>query len=170
MDNTLHSIENCDSEDLAIEIQNELMAGDYIRKTKKKTSRRLPPSKPHRFVSSDNHEMYVGRNNKQNDELTMRFAKADDIWLHTKDIPGSHVIIKTKNNKVSDKAIGEGALLAAWYSKAKNSSNVPVDYTKRKNIRKPNGSKPGYVIFLSNSTVNVTCTKEDFVNIKKEDI
>ncbi len=170
LDSTLHSIENCDSEDLAIEIQNELMANGYIRKTKNKTSRKLPPSKPHRFVSSDNHEIYVGRNNKQNDELTMRFARSNDVWLHTKDIPGSHVIIRAKNNTVSDKAIKEGAFLAAWYSKARNSSHVPVDYTQRKNMRKPNGAKPGYVIFLSNFTINVTCTKEEFAKIRKEDI
>ncbi len=170
LDNTLHAIENCDSEDLAMEIQSELMDTGYIRHSKKKTQRKLPPSKPHRFLSSDGHEIYVGRNNKQNDELTMRFARADDIWLHTKDIPGSHVIIRAKNNTVSQKAINEGAFLAAWYSKAKNSSNVPVDYTERRNIRKPNGSKPGYVIFLSNSTINVTCTKEGFANIQKEDI
>ena len=170
LDNTLHAIENCDSEDLAIEIQSELMDTGYIRHSKKKTQRKLPPSKPHRFLSSDGHEIYVGRNNKQNDELTMRFARADDIWLHTKDIPGSHVIIRAKNNTVSQKAINDGAFLAAWFSKARNSSNVPVDYTERRNIRKPNGSKPGYVIFLSNSTINVTCTKEGFAKIKKEDI
>jgi predicted ribosome quality control (RQC) complex YloA/Tae2 family protein len=170
LDNTMHSIENCDSEDLAIEIQNELMAGGYIKKSNKKTSRKLPPSKPHRFISSDGHEMYVGRNNKQNDELTMRFARADDIWLHTKDIPGSHVIIRAKNNNVSQKAINEGAILATWFSKGRNSSNVPVDYTQRRNIRKPNGSKPGYVIFLKNSTINVTCTKEQFAKIEKQDI
>ncbi len=170
LDNTLHSIENCDSEDLAIEIQTELMQGGYIRYSNKKTSRKLPPSKPHRFISSDGHEIYIGRNNKQNDELTMRFARADDIWLHTKDIPGSHVIIRTKNNEVSQKAIDEGAFLAAWFSKARNSSNVPVDYTQRRNIRKPNGSKPGYVIYLTNSTINVTCTKEQFSKIQKQDL
>ena len=170
LDNTLHAIENCDSEDLALEIQTELMDGGYIRHSKKKTSRKLPPSKPHRFLSSDGHEIYVGRNNKQNDVLTMRFARADDIWLHTKDIPGSHVIIRAKNNNVSQKAVNEGAFLAAWFSKARNSSNVPVDYTQRRNIRKPNGSKPGYVIYLSNSTANVTCTKEQFAKIKKEDL
>ena len=167
LENTLHDIENCDSEDLAIEIQSELMRGGYIRNSKKKTSRRLPPSKPHRFLSSDGHEIYVGRNNTQNDELTMRFARADDIWLHTKDIPGSHVIIRAKNNTVSQKAINEGAFLAAWFSKARSSSNVPVDYTQKRNIRKPNGAKPGFVIFLSNSTINVTCTKEEFAKIEK---
>ncbi len=167
LENTLHAIESCDSEDLAIEIQNELMQGGYIRNSKKKTSRKLPPSKPHRFLSSDGHEIYVGRNNTQNDQLTMRFARADDIWLHTKDIPGSHVIIRAKNNTVSQKAINEGAFLAAWFSKARNSSNVPVDYTQKRNIRKPNGSKPGYVIFLSNSTINVTCNKEEFAKIEK---
>lgn len=170
LDNTLHAVETCDSEDLAIEIQTELMDGGYIRHSKKKTSRKLPPSKPHRFLSSDGHEIYVGRNNKQNDELTMRFARAGDIWLHTKDIPGSHVIIRAKNNAVSEKAIGEGAFLAAWFSKARSSSHVPVDYTQRKNIRKPNGSKPGYVIYLTNSTINITCTKEEFAKFKKEDI
>ncbi len=156
LENIVHLIDSCDSEDLAIEIQNELMDGGYIKKSRKKVSRKLPPSKPHHFLSSDNHDIYVGRNNKQNDELTMRFARSDDIWLHTKNIPGSHVIIRTKNNTVSQKAIADGAFLAVWFSKARNSSSVPVDYTKRKNIRKPNGSKPGYVIYLTNSTINIT--------------
>lgn len=169
LDGILHLLDNCDSEDLAIEIQNELIDGGYIKKSRKKVSRKLPPSKPYHFLSSDGHDIYIGRNNKQNDELTMRFARGDDIWLHTKDIPGSHVIIRTKNNTVSDKAILDGAFFAAWFSKARNSSNVPVDFTKRRNIRKPNGSKPGYVIFLSNSTINVTCTKEKFSSYERLD-
>ncbi|MCK5129887.1 MAG: NFACT family protein [Clostridiales bacterium] len=166
LESTLHLIDQCDSEDLAIEIQTELKQGGYIKKSSKKTSRKLPASKPHHFLSSDNHDIYVGRNNKQNDELTMRFARGDDIWLHTKDIPGSHVIIRQKNNAVSDSAIKDGAFLATWFSKARNSSHVPVDYTKKRNVRKPNGAKPGYVIYLTNATTHVTCTKEAFAQFK----
>lgn len=84
------------------------------------------------FKSSDGFDIYVGKNNLQNDYLTTKFAIGSDIWMHVKNIPGSHVIIKSKNGVVSDTSLIEGALLAAYYSKAKNSSNVPVDYTEKR--------------------------------------
>ena len=87
--------------------------------------------------------------------------------MHTKDIPGSHVIIREKEGVVSDTALNEGATLAAYYSKAKTSSMVPVDYTQKKNVKKPSGSKPGYVIYLTNKTAYVTPTEEFVLNMEK---
>ena len=110
-----------------------------------------------RFLSSDGYEILVGRNNKQNDELTIRMSYSTDIWLHTKEIPGSHTLIRTNGTGTApDATILEAAQLAAYYSKAKNSAQVPVDYTQVKNVKKPNGSKPGFVIYERNNTVYVT--------------
>jgi Domain of unknown function (DUF814). len=86
----------------------------------------------------------------------MKFADINDMWLHTKNIPGSHVIIKSKGTKIPDSTILEAAKLAALHSKAKNSSNVPVDYTLRKYVKKPSGSKPGFVIYTNQKTLYVT--------------
>ena len=101
-------------------------------------------------------KIYVGRNNKENDWLTLSFANKTDIWFHTKDIQGSHVILKIeKSEPVSDEILVKCAEIAAKYSKAKESSNVPVDYCQVQYIKKPNGAKPGMVIFTNNKTLNV---------------
>ena len=100
--------------------------------------------------------IYVGRNNKENDYLTTKFASKSDLWFHTKDIPGSHVILKTHPNEiVPEEIILEAAKLAASHSKAKNSSNIPVDYCLVSFVKKPNGSKPGFVTYRNNKTINL---------------
>ena len=109
----------------------------------------------------------MGKNNKQNDRLTLKIASPSDIWLHTKNIPGSHVIIKTNGGDASEQAVIEAATLAAYFSKAKMSSKVPVDYTERKNVKKPSGSKPGMVIYETNKTIYVTPSEEEFTKIKQ---
>jgi len=106
------------------------------------------------FISSDGFHIYVGKNNIQNDYLTLKFANKEDIWFHTKNIPGSHVIIKGSNP--SEVTIKEAANLAAFYSKGKLSSNIPVDYTPVRYIKKPNGSKPGMVIYSQNKTIYIS--------------
>ena len=109
------------------------------------------------FVSSDGFDIYVGKNNTQNDYLTLKFANSQDIWFHTKKIHGSHTVIKLGINKdVPKQTMREAAQLAAYYSKARISSQVPVDYTQIKNVRKPNGAKPGMVIYDYYNTVYVT--------------
>ncbi|MCX7695968.1 MAG: NFACT RNA binding domain-containing protein, partial [Caloramator sp.] len=133
---------------------------------KKKITNKTPKSQPLHFISSDGYDIYVGKSNIQNDFLTLKFASQNDIWMHTKNIPGSHIIIKSKNGEVSDNALLEGALLAAYYSKAKNSTNVPVDYTERKNVKKPSGAKPGMVIYYTNKTIYVTPSSEKIGKIK----
>jgi predicted ribosome quality control (RQC) complex YloA/Tae2 family protein len=109
-----------------------------------------------KYVSSDGFQIYVGRNNIQNDYLTFRIAEKTDIWLHTLNIPGSHVILKTNGEMPTDTALGEAAQLAAFYSKASDSSQVPVSYTAVKNVKKPSGAKPGFVIFSNSKTAFVT--------------
>ena len=104
----------------------------------------------------DNFDVYVGKNNKENDWLTFTFANKNDIWLHTKDIQGSHVILKNSGQNVSDDTLVKCAKLAVEHSKAKLSSNVPVDYCKVQYVKKPNSAKPGMVIFTNNKTISVT--------------
>lgn len=137
------------------EIRSELAAGGYVRAENKKKVK-LPVSKPYHFVSSDGFEIYVGKNNTQNDKLTFKTASPDDLWLHTKDIHGSHVIIRSAGQAVPDQTLLEAAQLAAYYSQARNSSGIPVDYAFRKFVKKPSGAKPGMVIYSNNKTVYIT--------------
>lgn len=161
LENVLNSLKNCTTEQDINEIREELFEEGIIKKIKKnKKSKKIKGSKPLHFVSSDNFHIYVGKNNKQNDELTLKLAKPKDIWLHTKNIPGSHVIIVTENSPVPDTTLAQAANLAVFYSKASNSSLVPVDYTLKKNIKKPNGSKPGMVIYETNKTIYITPDEE----------
>ena len=145
------------------EIRGELAEQGYVdpgRTVRGKTAAKKKPqtSYPMEFVTSDGFTVLVGKNNKQNDALTLKTAYSTDIWLHTKAIPGSHVIIRANGGAVSDAAIREAAELAAYYSKAKTSAQVPVDYTEVKNVKKPNGAKPGMVIYDRYNTVYVTPT------------
>lgn len=135
------------------EIREELRQGGYLRGGQEKKSASLKPKPPIHFVTDDGYDVYIGRNNLQNDRLTLKAAHADDMWLHTKDIPGSHVIIKAKGGEVSDNAIEQAASLAAYCSKGRGSGKVPVDYTRVKFVKKPGGAKPGMVIFTNNRTV-----------------
>ena len=130
------------------------------KKTKAKKQKNLTKNKFSKFnpikYTLDGYTIYVGRNNIENDILTTKFAKYNDIWFHTKDIHGSHVILKVKpNEKITDEIIYEAAKLAAKHSKAKLSSNIPVDYCTISNVKKPNGSKPGMVIYKNNKTIIV---------------
>ncbi|PLR97342.1 Rqc2 family fibronectin-binding protein [Bacillus sp. T33-2] len=149
------------------EIREELIEGGYIRQRQKRQNKKAANSKPalDRFVSSDGTEIYVGKNNKQNDYLTNKFAARDEIWLHTKDIPGSHVVIRSKEPQ--EQTILEAAQLAAYFSKARNSSSVPVDFTKVRNVKKPSGAKPGFVIYEQQQTVYVTPDEEKILQLKQ---
>lgn len=150
-----------DDTDLA-EIRTELAESGFIRRqSQKKGQSKQKKAKPMRYISSDGYEILVGKSNLQNDELTLRTAEPTDIWMHTKEIPGSHVIIRTNGKgEVPIPTLEEAANLAAFYSKAKNGSMVPVDYTLRKNVKKPNGAKPGMVIYLTNKTIYITPEEE----------
>lgn len=153
LNSVMTSIRNADSYEEIEDIKKELIETGYI-KFKKHIKENKKVSKPLHFISSDGIDIYVGKNNLQNDYLTLKFADKQDLWFHTKNIPGSHVIIKGRN--IPDSTLLEAATLAAYYSKSKDSSNVPVDYTEIKNVKKPSGAKPGMVIYYTNKTVYVT--------------
>lgn len=158
LESVLNALENAkDDADLS-EIRTELAESGFLRRqVQKKGTQKPKKAKPLCYFSSDGYEILVGKSNLQNDELTLRVAEPTDLWLHTKEIPGSHVIIRTKGqSELPETTMEEAANLAAFYSKAKNSSMVPVDYTQRKNIKKPNGAKPGMVIYLTNRTIYIT--------------
>ena len=137
------------------DIRQELVDGGYLRDTEKKRMKVLP-SRPMGFVSSEGFDIYVGRNNRQNDLLTLKTAQKHDLWLHAQKIHGSHVIIQCRGAVPGDATVTEAAMLAALYSQARGGSNVPVDITEVKNVKKPAGSKPGMVIYDRYRTVYVT--------------
>jgi len=158
IENELVNIENCNNVDDLSEIYEEVKKQGYI-KGQIKNAPFEKKSEPYKFKSSDGFLIYVGKNNRQNDLLTLKKARPDDMWFHTKDIPGSHVILESKAGFASEKAITEACMLAAYFSKAKNGSNVPVDYTLKKYVRKPKGAKPGFVIYDHHKTKFVTPDK-----------
>lgn len=137
------------------EIRSELALAGYIRERGDR-KKQVRASAPLEFVSPDGHRVLVGRNNRQNDELTLRTASDGDMWFHTKNIPGSHVIVFCNGDELSDETVLFAAELAARHSKAAGSSSVPVDYTRVKYVKKPAGAKPGMVIYKTNKTVYVT--------------
>lgn len=168
LENIMLSIENCENLAELMDIREELGKVGYIRSKNNSKKETKLTTKPHEFVSSNGFKILVGKNNKQNDHLTLKVASNEDIWMHTKNIPGSHVIIKTEGKEVPDETIFEGAMLAAFFSKSKMSSQVPVDYTKKKNVKKPNGAKPGMVIYDTNNTIYVTPTEELVAKLKSK--
>lgn len=138
------------------EIREELIDQGYIRNRGKKTNKKKKNLKPvlSCFTSSEGIAIYVGKNNTQNEYLTNRLAQSADTWLHTKDIPGSHVVIRSTS--FGEATLEEAAQLAAYFSQARESSSVPIDYTLIRHVRKPNGAKPGYVIYDHQKTLFVT--------------
>jgi predicted ribosome quality control (RQC) complex YloA/Tae2 family protein len=167
LENVLISIDNCTEVIELDEIKEELIKEGYLKGNLKKKKKKEVISKPHHYISSDGFHIYVGKNNKQNDYLTLRFAHKEDLWLHIQNQPGSHVIITKKNNSISDTSLEEAATLAAYYSKGKNSSNVAIDYTERKNVKKPKNAKTGMVIYENFNTIFVTPSKEQIEKMEK---
>lgn len=155
IDSVFDALTRTKGEDEVNELRLELAEQGYIRaaKLKGKPPKAHPPLE---FKSPDGFTVLVGRNNKQNDMLTTKLADKTDIWLHTKDITGSHVIIRAEGKEIPDSTVMWAARLAAFHSKAKNSSQVPVDYVPVRFVKKPSGSKPGMVIFTNNRTLYVT--------------
>lgn len=161
----LQQVETASPKDIE-EIREELIEGGYIRDRQKKKNKKNQNAKPilDRYISTDGTEIFVGKNNKQNDYLTNKLAARDEIWLHTKDIPGSHVVIRSKTPE--EATILEAANLAAYYSKARNSSSVPVDFTQVRHVKKPSGAKPGFVIYENQQTVYVTPDEEMVLSLR----
>ncbi|NWN94876.1 MAG: fibronectin/fibrinogen-binding protein [Bacillus sp. (in: Bacteria)] len=164
-ENLLQQLETASPKDIG-EIREELEEEGYLKKrhsrARRKNANKIALEK---YEASDGTEILVGKNNKQNDYLTNRVAARDEIWLHTKDIPGSHVVIRSKNP--APETILEAASLAAYFSKARQSASVPVDYTKVRYVKKPNGAKPGFVIYENQQTVYVTPDVDKVLAMKK---
>ena len=139
------------------QIKEELAASGYIKSgsSNKKGNRDRSKSKPFHYVSSDGFDIFVGKNNLQNDELTFKTANGGDWWFHAKKIPGSHVVLLTGGKEVPDRAFEEAAALAAYYSKGKNQEKVEIDYLRRKDVKKPNGAKPGFVVYYTNYSMAI---------------
>ena len=190
LETTLHLLESAASLPEVEEIREEIVSQDSlsihkrIKQNKhgqqqrqlyqlKKSNRSKPgsPLPPHTYTSTDNYTILAGRNNTQNDKLTFKQASNNDIWMHTQKIPGSHVIIRIAGRTdIPDRVFEEAAMIAAWHSTAKNSSGVPVDYTQVRNIKKPPGSKPGYVIYDNYKTIFVTPTADKVASMKHDPV
>lgn len=156
----LESISNAleiarDESDLAM-IKEELMEYHYVKRHGQNKKKIRSKSKPFHYISSDGFHMYVGKNNFQNEELTFKFANGKDMWFHAKKMAGSHVIVKLETAEdLPDRTYEEAARLAAYYSKGKNAPKVEIDYTRRRNLKKPPQAKPGFVIYHTNYSMNI---------------
>ncbi|KML03522.1 hypothetical protein VL05_08060 [Bacillus stratosphericus] len=165
-DELIQQLSSASPKDLE-EIREELVEGKYLRPKQKRNAKKKKPSaiQLETYESSQGVPILVGKNNKQNEYLTTKAAARDDIWLHTKDIPGSHVVIRHK--APDEQTLLEAAQIAAYFSKAKESSSVPVDYTKIRHVKKPNGAKPGFVTYDQQQTLFVTPDEDVVLKLRK---
>ena len=154
-------LSRCESEAELAAIRAELREEGYLKAQKNTAKRKDKPLPPIEYKSADGFRILVGRNNRQNDQLTLHTAQKNDLWLHTKNIHGTHVIICAEGREIPDSTILEAAQIAAAHSKGRDSAQVPVDYTRVKNVSKPNGALPGKVIYVNYNTVYVTPKKLD---------
>lgn len=160
LESALLDVGKCVGESELNEIRSELQRTGYLRTSmNRRQLKQLPPSRPYRYRSQDGIEICVGKNSLQNDRLTGS-ARGGEMWLHAKDMPGSHVIIRTEG-EVPPTTLKQAAQLAAWYSKGQRSSSVPVDYTLRKYVKKPGGAPPGFVHYTNQHTVYMTVEESD---------
>lgn len=165
LEGTLLDVGKCIGESELEEIRQDLMRTGYIRKgVNRRQQKALPKSKPYHYRSTDGIDIYVGKNAAQNDRLTGD-ARPNETWLHAKDMPGSHVIIR-KEGEIPRQTLLEAAILAAWYSKGQNSSGVPIDYTLRRYVKKPGGAAPGMVIYTNQRTLFMTVSESDVRKIQ----
>ncbi len=166
LENVLTSINNSESINDLEDIKNELISENYLKKSKNPKKIKTDESKPHHFISTSGFDIFVGKNNRQNDLVTFKKSTRDDLWLHIQNMPGSHVIMKTNGQAYTSEDLEEAALLAAYYSSARGSSNISVDYTERKHVRKQKGAKAGLVFYDNFNTIIVTPSKEAIGKIK----
>lgn len=161
----LQQLENASLHDIE-QIRDELIAEGYLRDRKKQSRKKKKNDRPFItcYTSSEGIDIYVGKNNTQNEYVTNKLAHSSDTWLHTKDIPGSHVVIRAK--EYGEQTLEEAAMLSAYFSRAKSSSQVPVDYTTIRHVRKPNGAKPGFVIYDHQKTLYVTPDEQRIKQLK----
>ncbi len=142
------------TEDDLVQIKEELVEFGYIKR--KRTDKKAKiKSKPFHYLSSDGYHIYVGKNNYQNEELTFKFATGNDWWFHAKGMPGSHVVVKANNEELPDRVFEEAGKLAAYYSKGRENDKIEIDYLQKKNVKKPNGSAPGFVVYYTNYSLTI---------------
>ena len=144
------SLDIASSEEDLVQIKEEMMEYGYVKRKNTGGKKVKVTSRPYHYISSDGYDIYVGKNNFQNDELSFNFASGNDWWFHAKGQPGSHVIVKSKNEELPDRTFEEAGKLAAYYSKGRQAPKVEIDYTQKKNLRKPTGGKPGFVVYYTN--------------------
>ncbi len=154
LESVSNSLDIALSEDDLIQIKEELTEAGFIRRKYTKKKEKIL-SKPFHYISSDGYHMYVGKNNLQNEELTFHFAVGNDWWFHAKGVPGSHVIVKTNGEELPDRTFEEAGRLAAYYSKNRGAEKVEIDYVEKKHVKKPNGSKPGFVVYYTNYSLMI---------------
>ncbi len=165
LESILSALDFATTEEDLSEVKRELIESGYVRSEgirggrggngKAGREKLRFKSKPLHYISSDGYHMYVGKNNYQNDEITFKVANSGDWWFHAKGMPGSHVIVQTKGEELPDRTFEEAARLAAHYSKGAGAGKVEIDYLKRKDVKKPNGAKPGYVIYYTNYSMTI---------------
>ena len=175
LDTVLDALNRVESERDIAQIRQELVQSGYLKDQstkvgkygRKKTVRQPAALPPIRYETSDGFEVLVGRNNLQNDKLSLKMANKLDMWLHTKDFPGSHVIVRNRDGEISDTALNEAAVIAAVNSTARDAQKAPVNYTLAKNLKKPTGAKPGKVIYHTYNTMYVTPDEELAEKLRK---
>ena len=136
------------------QIREELVRFGYIKR-KSNQKKQSFKSKPYHYRTADGYDLYVGKNNLQNDELTFKFAEGNDWWFHAKGMPGSHVLVKTKTGELPDHVFEDAGRLAAYYSRGRDAEKVEIDYIQKKHVKKPNGSKPGFVVYYTNYSLTM---------------
>jgi predicted ribosome quality control (RQC) complex YloA/Tae2 family protein len=163
LDSIRTSLDIALAEDDLVELKEELMEYGYMKRKftpgkpgNKGNKKQKITSKPFHYLSSDGFHIYVGKNNYQNDELTFKFATGGDWWFHAKNIPGSHVVLQTEGKEIPDRTFEEAGRLAAFYSKGREGDKVEIDYTEKKNVKKPAGGKPGFVVYYTNYSMMVS--------------
>ncbi len=166
LEGALDDLQKCVEEAELSEIRQELQRAGYVRAShSRKMQRKLPESRPFRYESRDGIEMLVGKNSLQNDRITSA-ARGEETWLHAKDMPGSHVIIRREGD-IPETTLLEAAQLAAYYSRGRQSAGVPIDYTLRKYVKKPGGSPAGFVIYTNQRTLYITVSESDIKKIRE---
>ena len=155
LESIINSLEIAEKEEDLFQIRQELIDYGYIHKKGDSKKQRFT-SHPFCYLSHDGFSMYVGKNNYQNEELTFKFATGNDWWFHAKGIPGSHVIVKSDGKELPDQTFEEAAALAAHYSKGGQGGKIEVDYTQKKNVKKPGDAKPGFVVYHTNYSMLIT--------------
>jgi predicted ribosome quality control (RQC) complex YloA/Tae2 family protein len=161
------NLDLCENEADIAEIRSEMEEAGFLHKKYGKKKVRQVKSRPLHFVTADGFHLYVGKNNHQNDDLTFHFANGNDLWFHAKKMPGSHVILKTEGREVPDHDYEIAAALAAYYSSGRDNDKLEVDYLRRKNVKKPNGSAPGFVVYYTNYSITVKPSLAEVTEVRE---